>query len=97
LYKLLNDWTENIFELNSQFATKFRSVEKMDLLTLVTIGVCCYLFYKWATANHEYFVDKGVKFIQPIFLVGSNASLVTQTQTLVEMMSQCYSAFPAEK
>jgi cytochrome P450 family 9 len=69
----------------------------MDLFTLTAIGVCFYLFYKWATANNDYFVAKGVKFTKPIFLLGSNASIVTQKQSLVEMATSAYNAFPAEK
>jgi hypothetical protein len=69
----------------------------MDFLTLAAIVLCCYLFYKWATINNTYFVAKGIKYVKPTFLVGTNASMVTQKHTLPEMLTCWYNAFPAEK
>jgi hypothetical protein len=68
----------------------------MDALTFVAIGICLFLFYKWATSNNNYFLDKGVKFVKPTFLLGSNSNFVTQKKSMPEVISMMYQEFSKE-
>jgi cytochrome P450 family 9 len=69
----------------------------MDALLWTAIGLFVYAFYKWATANNDYFIKKGLKFAKPYFLLGSSTTFVTQHLSMPEYVSQLYNEFPNEK
>jgi cytochrome P450 family 9 len=69
----------------------------MAVLLWIAFGLFTYAFYKWAVANNNYFIEKGIKFIKPYILLGSNANMITQQKSLPEFIVEIYNAFPKEK
>jgi hypothetical protein len=55
------------------------------------IAVAFYLFYKWMTANYDYFEKRGVAFIEPVFLVGTKYNLLFSKMSLPDLVEKWYS------
>jgi hypothetical protein len=55
------------------------TVKKLKIM-IFWLGVIAvaFLFYKWATSTYDYFELRGVKFMKPTFLMGSNSILFTR-------------------
>lgn len=49
-----------------------------------------YLFYKWAVANEGYFAERGVAFIKPVFLIGSNSNMFIDKKSLPDVIKKWY-------
>jgi hypothetical protein len=45
------------------------------MFTIACVVLLFYLFYKWSTANDDYFAKKGVAFVKPTFLFGTAVNL----------------------
>jgi hypothetical protein len=73
-----------------------KETERMGYF-LYLIPVAVYLFYKWATSNHDFFVKQGIAFIRPLPLLGSNFSLFFKKQPFVKSLMDNYNKFKSEK
>jgi hypothetical protein len=69
----------------------------MELLLWAAIGLFVYAFYKWATLNNNYFLKKGVKYVEPYFLLGTSTTMVTRHLSMPEYVKMLYNQFPKEK
>jgi cytochrome P450 family 9 len=49
-----------------------------------------YLFYKWAVANNDYFEKRGVAFLKPTILLGSNFNLFFNKKSLPDTVKNWY-------
>jgi cytochrome P450 family 9 len=56
-----------------------------------------YLFYKWATANNDYFEKREVAFIKPLFLIGSYSNLFVNKMSLSDVVRKWYNQVKDEK
>lgn len=56
-----------------------------------------YAFYKWATANNDYFKNKGIPFKKPTFLIGNSANLLFRKTSAQENLLEHYNNFPDAK
>lgn len=56
-----------------------------------------YVFYKWASANNEYFVGRKLKALKPVFLLGNTGGLFTKQYRPNEWMDSIYYKYPEEK
>lgn len=64
---------------------------------LYLIPVALYLFYKWATANYDFFSKQGIAFQEPWPLVGSNFGLIFKRKPFVESLMETYNKYKHEK
>jgi hypothetical protein len=69
----------------------------MDALLWTAIGLFVYAFYKWVTANNDYFIKKGLQFAKPYFLLGSSTVFVTHHLSMPAYICQLYNEFPNEQ
>lgn len=68
----------------------------LELLLLVVATLATYAFYKWGTANNDYFKDYMIKSLKPTFLLGNTGQLFFSKLTAVEFAHKFYYAFPDE-
>lgn len=68
----------------------------MFSLVLALIATLAYLIYKWAKANENYFKFRGVKYVEPTFLIGNTGNLFFNRVSAVEYAQQIYNQFPDE-
>lgn len=61
------------------------------------IAAAAYFFYKWAIANNEYFEKKGIAFMKPVFLMGSNSNMFFNRMSLPEVSLKWYNELKNEK
>lgn len=62
------------------------------------VSLLLYAFYKWGTIHNDYFKKRGVSFIKPTFLIGSNAGFfMFRKQDMIEFMDDVYRANPGFK
>ena len=56
------------------------------------IGVIAvaYLFYKWGISTYDYFEKRDVKFIKPVFLMGSNTNMFFNKLSLPDLVQKWY-------
>jgi len=66
-------------------------------LVLILIAVLTFLFYKWSTANYDYFEKKGIAFKKPFPLIGSNANLILKKMSMAEALTTSYYELRDEK
>lgn len=69
---------------------------KMGLF-LYLIPIALYFFYKWATANYDFFKKQGIAFIKPLPLVGSNFELFFKKQPFVKGLMENYFKYKSDK
>lgn len=62
-----------------------------------TVALLAYIFYKWATANADYFERRGIRQMKPAFLVGNNSDALLGKLTVPEFAIRTYNQFPNEK
>lgn len=67
------------------------------VLLASTILLFIYAFYKWATANNDYFKKKGIPFAKPTFLVGNSGKLLFRKASAQENIIEQYNNFPDAK
>lgn len=67
-----------------------------ELVLAVAIGSLAYAFYKWATINNDYFKRRGIKSMNPTFLIGNMSTQFLKRITAVEFAQQIYNRFPEE-
>ena len=68
----------------------------VELLWVVAIALISYAFYKWATLNYDYFERRNVKYLKPMFLLGSTGDVILNKCTVVEFTQKLYQTFPNE-
>ena len=66
------------------------------ILVCLLIGAA-YFFYKWATANNDYFEKKDIAFSKPVFLLGANSNMFINKRSLPEAVETWYNEFKNEK
>jgi hypothetical protein len=64
---------------------------------LYLIPIAVYLFYKWATATHDFFEKQGIAYSKPLPLLGSDFSLLFKKQPLVVTLMEFYNKHKHEK
>ena len=64
---------------------------------ILALAAALYLFYKWATANNDYFKNKGVPYAEPTFLLGSNGNMFLQKRSLPEIVMKMYNDRKSER
>lgn len=67
------------------------------MLVYCVIVAALYLFYKWVTANYDYFEKKGVPFAKPVFLFGSNINMIFNKLSLPEVVEKWYNELKHER
>lgn len=67
------------------------------MFVVLAICVILYLLYKWGIANNDYFEKKGVAFIKPTFLIGSNGHFFVNKMALHEVVQKWYKELAGEK
>lgn len=67
-----------------------------ELYLLVAILLILYAFYKWATAKADYFEQRNMKCLKPIFLIGNNWGEYLNKYTAAEFSDKLYQTFPDE-
>ncbi|XP_031640251.1 probable cytochrome P450 9f2 isoform X3 [Contarinia nasturtii] len=70
---------------------------ELELLISILIGSLFYLFYKWATANNDYFVKRNILHLKPVFLVGNTLDLFLFRSYPAKWLESTYHRFPNEK
>jgi hypothetical protein len=68
-----------------------------NLLLWVALLLFLVAFYKWATQYNEYFSKKGLKNMEPTFLIGNSANLFTRKFAMCDLLVHFYQQFPKEK
>jgi len=66
-------------------------------LFLYLIPVAIYLFYKWATANYDFFEKQGIAFVKPLPGLGSNMGIFFKKKPFVQSLMELYNQFEDEK
>ena len=64
---------------------------------ILALAAALYLFYKWATANNDYFKIKGVPYAEPTFLLGSNGNMFLQKRSLPVIVMKMYNDRKSER
>lgn len=54
-------------------------------------------FYRWATANSDYFVKRGLPYIRPKFLMGTTGSMLMKLYHMDDWMRWLYNAYPTAR
>lgn len=67
------------------------------VLLISTIFLFFYAFYKWATANDDYFKKKGIPFKKPTFLIGNSGNLLFRKKSAQDNLLEHYNNFPEAK
>ena len=67
-----------------------------ELLLSAAISLILYAFYKWATANNDYFERRNIKYLKPKFLIGNIAGAYFNKYTGAEFSEKLYQAFQDE-
>lgn len=68
----------------------------VELLLVIVIFLMTYAFHKWATINHDYFKQRGIKALKPCFLIGNTGTLFLKKQTPMDFCKEIYNTFPDE-
>lgn len=66
------------------------------ILSSIALILFMYAFYKWATANNEYFANRNIKFMRPKAVVGNFGGILLFRYTAPEVCKMFYEAFPNE-
>ena len=69
----------------------------MILLWIVILVLVVIFIYKWASQHFNYFKDRDIKFIKPVIFLGSNADMLLQKMSVVEVIRKMYNSFPDKK
>ena len=56
----------------------------------VGVIAAVYLFYKWGISTYDYFEKRGVKFLKPVFLMGSNTNMFFNKLSLPDLVTKWY-------
>lgn len=68
----------------------------IEMLLTAAVGLITYTFYKWATANNDYFKERNIKLMNPNFCLSWNVISNIRKQTAVDFGKQIYNEFPKE-
>jgi hypothetical protein len=68
----------------------------MAFLIYIILAVLSYIAYKKVVSSNDFFEKKGVKFLKPTPLIGSN-SLLLKKRSLPETVTDWYNSFKNEK
>jgi len=66
-------------------------------ITLALVAVAVYLIYRYFTETFDYWKNKGVVFIKPIFLIGSMKSVSLIQEHLGEFFERIYKEHSSER
>ena len=64
---------------------------------LYLVVAAIYLIYKWGTKHYNYFKDRGIPYIKPVFLIGSNINVFTKKLSLSDLIVKWYNEYYDEK
>lgn len=68
------------------------------LLVLILIVFVSYKLYKWTTAEHDFFKERGVKAVAPIPFLGTTGyHMFFKKINTLDFMNALYYAFPDEE
>ena len=67
------------------------------MIFVCLVNGAAYLFYKWATANNDYFKEKGIPFVKPVFLLGSNSNIFFSKMSMPDLVQKWYDTLKEEK
>uniref|UniRef100_A0A1L8E408 Putative cytochrome n=1 Tax=Nyssomyia neivai TaxID=330878 RepID=A0A1L8E408_9DIPT len=68
-----------------------------EILLLLVVAFLVKYIYEKGYKNEYYFKDKGIKYLQPKFLLGNSANLFLRRKTMVDYFKDAYFKFPNEK
>lgn len=63
----------------------------------VGVAIIAFLFYKWATANYDFFEKRGIPFAKPVFLLGSNKHMFINKKSMMDAVVGWYNEMKHEK
>lgn len=63
---------------------------------VVVFSTFIYTFYKWATANNDYFEHRNLKYLKPRFLIGNIGEIYLSNFTAATFSKLIYQKFPGE-
>lgn len=66
------------------------------LLLIAALSLLAVAFYKWATLNNNYFVERNLKHMKPKFLVGNTGGMFLNQYSAIAFTQKLYQAFPEE-
>lgn len=66
------------------------------ILTLIVLVILGYCFYKFRTKDSDFFRQRGIKSLEPAFLLG-NRPLFRNKLSVPEFIKICYDKFPNDK
>lgn len=74
----------------------------MDPISVVIFGIITVLavvliFYRWATQDNDYFLQRGVPALRPALIFGNSADFFTKKIGLIDFVKKLYNDFPDEK
>jgi cytochrome P450 family 9 len=67
------------------------------MFTIACVALILVLFYKWATANNDYFEKKGIAYKKPTFLIGTAGNMITQKMSTAESVIKSHLEMKHEK
>lgn len=69
-----------------------------SIILATAVGLLVYSFYAWATKHYRYFEAKGLKFLEPTFLLGNTGQLfLLNKYHFYDFMKMVYNQFSNEK
>lgn len=99
-YRRIYLLAERIAEINLVFLVTFRrthanqrekfKAKSIEMLIYCAIAVAAYFFYKWVTANNDYFEKRGIPFHKPVFLLGSNSNIIWNKMSFPDIVQKWY-------
>lgn len=69
----------------------------VPVLILAVVVLVGFKFYKWATENENYFLERNIPHLKPYFLVGNTGGLFTNRYAIKDFSTYVYRAMPTEK
>lgn len=79
------------------FISVFSITMVVAVLILVVAVLVVFTFYKWATQNKNYFLDRNIPHLKPYFLVGNTGGLFANRYAIQDFSTYVYNAMPTEK
>lgn len=67
------------------------------VLSIITALLAIHAFYKWATQDNKYFLQRGVPALRPALIFGNSADFFTKKIDLIDFVKKLYNDFPDEK
>ncbi|KAL9703497.1 hypothetical protein quinque_007015 [Culex quinquefasciatus] len=68
-----------------------------DLASAVIIASLIFLLYSYIAQKYDFFEERNIPFIKPVFLLGNTAPVLLKRQDLLQNVKEMYNAFPSSK